>query len=41
MVTNMANELDKIKDNVFLGFIIIAFLLLAAKVFGLTFSFGL
>jgi len=33
--------MDDLKDKVFTGFIIIAFLLLAVKVFGLTFNIGL
>ena len=32
---------EELKDSVFTGFIVIAFLLIAAKVFGLTFSLGL
>ena len=32
---------EGLKDTVFTGFVIIAFLLIAAKVFGLTFSLGL
>jgi len=34
-------SMEDLKDKVFWGFVVISFLLIAAKVFGFTFSLGL